>query len=130
MSSEVNLFTPLITSLCDVCKVSVKLICDCLGIKTYDFNSLFRNMKFKNADEVYPRLYKRDETDYFDIFEFSIPIGMSISDFKKKEDAFAQFFKVETTKLMLGMCSGRHNHKLIQRLKMKLIQATTPEKRI
>ena len=106
MSSEANLFTPLITSLCDVCKVSVKLICDCLGIKTYDFNSLFRNMKFKNADEVYPRLYKRDETDYFDIFEFSIPIGMSISDFKKKEDAFAQFFKVETTKLRFEAKGG------------------------
>ena len=97
--NEVNLFSPLIDSLAEATKVTVKAIAKCLGVNYYDFKGLFRNMKFKNEDEVYPQLYKRDDNDYFDIFKFSVPMGMSISDFEKKSDAFAQFFKVGTNKL-------------------------------
>ena len=98
-NNEVNLFSPLVDSLTDVTKITVKAIYKCLGITCYDFKGLFRNMKFKNADEVYPQLYKRDDNEYFDIFKFSVPMGMSISDFETKSDAFAQFFKVGTNKL-------------------------------
>ena len=98
-NSDANLFSPLVDSLVEVTKITVKSICKCLGIVTYDFKGLFRNMKFKNADEVYPQLYKRDENEYFDIFKFSVPVGMSIADFEKKADAFGQFFKVGTNKL-------------------------------
>ena len=98
-NNEVNLFSPLVDSLTEVTKITVKAIYKCLGITCYDFKGLFRNMKFKNADEVYPQLYKRDDNEYFDIFKFSVPMGMSISDFETKSDAFAQFFKVGTNKL-------------------------------
>ncbi|MBQ8997742.1 MAG: hypothetical protein IJ086_03485 [Clostridium sp.] len=104
--SEPTLFSPLVTSLCDVIKTTVKLVCECLGVKHYDFKSLFRNMKFKNDDEVYPQLSKRHENEYFDIFEFSIPVGMSIVDFEKKADAFAQFFKVEKNRLRFNTNRG------------------------
>lgn len=98
-NNEVNLFSPLVDSLTEVTKMTVKAIYKCLGITCYDFKGLFRNMKFKNADEVYPQLCKRDDNEYFDIFKFSVPMGMSISDFETKSDAFAQFFKVGTNKL-------------------------------
>ena len=104
--SEVNLFSPLVGSLFDVGKLTIKAICDCIGIKSYDFKGLFRNMKFKNADEVYPHLYKKDENEYFDIFKFSIPVGMSIVDFEKKADVFAQFFKVNKNRLRFNTDNG------------------------
>lgn len=95
VESTPNIFTPLVNAIVDGGYTLLKAC----GLQIYDFQGLFRNMKFKNADEVYPKLCDKGENKYFYIFKFSIPMGMSIVDFEKKEDAFAQFFKVNKTRL-------------------------------
>lgn len=64
-----------------------------------DFNSLFKNMKFKNIDNVYPELVNQSNEEYYRVFEFNVPLGFSIEDFKNKEDVFAQALNVNVKDL-------------------------------
>lgn len=66
-----------------------------------DFTSLFKNMNFKNKDDVYPKLIKQKEEEYYRTFMFSVPLGMSINDFKKKKDVFAQALNVDEKDIIL-----------------------------
>ncbi|HSQ88705.1 FtsK/SpoIIIE domain-containing protein [Romboutsia sp.] len=99
--SSGNIFAPVVDSMFECVVGAWKLFKDIKFDKSMniDFNKLFKNMKFKNIDEVYPKLeYKRD-TEYFREFEFSVPFGMSIEDFKKKSDVFAQALNVNVRDL-------------------------------
>lgn len=98
-NSEPNLFKPLVDTMIDSGMILLNAIMKAFNITYYDFKGLFRNMKFKNADEVYPTLYDRSETEYFDIFKFTVPMGLSLQDFEGKSQVFAQFFNVSEDKL-------------------------------
>ena len=56
-----------------------------------DFKKIFINTNFHNVDKVYPELKRQRKEEYFDVYEFSVPIGMSIDDFEKRYNQFAQF---------------------------------------
>lgn len=65
-----------------------------------DFKSIFRNMNFKNKDEKYPQLIKHTEEEFYRVYEFSVPLGMSIKNFQDKEDVFAQALNVDKKDLI------------------------------
>lgn len=60
-----------------------------------NFDSLFKNIGFKNKEEMYPKLIKKSDEEFYRVFEFNIPTGMCINDFKKKVDLFAQILNVK-----------------------------------
>lgn len=99
MSSEPNLLSPLVDATWDVITTLYKFILSKSGKKHYDFNALFRNIDFKNKDGKYVTFAGKEEAKYFEIFKFSIPIGMSVKDFIDKSAVFAQFLEVDEDRL-------------------------------
>lgn len=91
-----NILEPLVDSVLECISGVFRMLMDAKFDKSMniDFNKLFRNMGFKNKDEVYPKLVDRKDGEYFREFEFNIPFGMSIEDFKKKESIFAHALNV------------------------------------
>ena len=81
-----NMFEPLGDSLAESIKVLLKCIKKVLGLNTYDFKDLFKKIEFKNKAGEYPKLIDIREEEYFKVYIFSPPIGITISDFKDKED--------------------------------------------
>ena len=113
MSSEPNLLSPLVDATWDVVTTIYKMIMAKSGKKHYDFNALFRNIDFKNKDGKYVTFAGKEEAKYFEIFKFSIPIGMSVKDFKEKADVFAQFLEVDEDRLRFEGSGSRVNVKVI-----------------
>ena len=97
--SESNLLSPLVDATWDVVTTIYKMIMAKSGKKHYDFNALFRNIDFKNKDGKYVTFAGKEEAKYFEIFKFSIPIGMSVKDFIDKSAVFAQFLEVDEDRL-------------------------------
>ena len=113
MSNEPNLLTPIVDATFDVVSLLCKTIFNAMGKKHYDFNALFRNMGFKNKDGKYVTFVGKEQAKYFEIFKFSIPIGMSVKDFKEKADIFAQFLEVSEDRLRFEGSGSRVNVKVI-----------------
>lgn len=97
--SESNLLSPLVDATVDVVSLFCKTIFNDMGKKHYDFNGLFRNIDFKNKDGKYVTFVGKEQAKYFEIFKFSIPIGMSVKDFIDKSAVFAQFLEVDEDRL-------------------------------
>ena len=113
MSSEPNLLTPIVDATFDVVSLLCKTIFNAMGKKHYDFNSLFRNIDFKNKDGKYVTFVGKEQAKYFEIFKFSIPIGMSVKDFREQADIFAQFLEVSEDMLRFEGSGSRVNVKVI-----------------
>lgn len=113
MSSEPNLLTPIVDATFDVVSLFCKTIFNAMGKKHYDFNSLFRNIGFKNKDGKYVTFVGKEQAKYFEIFKFSIPIGMSVKDFREQADIFAQFLEVSEDRLRFEGSGNRVNVKVI-----------------
>ena len=111
--SESNLLSPLVDATWDVVTTIYKMIMAKSGKKHYDFNALFRNIDFKNKDGKYVTFAGKEEAKYFEIFKFSIPIGMSVKDFKEKADVFAQFLEVDEDRLRFEGSGSMVNVKVI-----------------
>ena len=86
-----NIFEPLGDSLAECIKVLLKCTKKVLGLSTYDFKDLFKKIGLKNKDGEYPRLIDIREEEYFKVYIFSPPVGITISDFKEKEEKIAFF---------------------------------------
>ena len=113
MSSEPNLLTPIVDATVDVVSLLCKTIFNAMGKKHYDFNGLFRNIDFKNKDGKYVTFVGKEQAKYFEIFKFSIPIGMSVKDFREQADIFAQFLEVSEDRLRFEGSGSRVNVKVI-----------------
>lgn len=111
--SESNLLSPLVDATWDVVTTIYKMIMAKSGKKHYDFNALFRNMGFKNKDGKYVTFVGKEQAKYFEIFKFSIPVGMSVKDFREKADIFAQFLEVSEDRLRFEGSGSRVNVKVI-----------------
>ena len=111
--SESNLLSPLVDATWDVIATLYKFILSKSGKKHYDFNALFRNIDFKNKDGKYVTFAGKEEAKYFEIFKFSIPIGMSVKNFEEKADVFAQFLGVSKDRLRFEGSGSRVNVKVI-----------------
>ena len=75
-----NIFAPVADSLVDVCKILAKCINKALGLNTLDFKQLFEELNICNKSKQYPKLYNVINQDYFKVYQFTIPIGISIND--------------------------------------------------
>ena len=107
MSKDINLIDPLVTSIVDVCKILAKRINKALGLNTLDFKQLFEELNICNKSKQYPKLYNVINQDYFKVYQFTIPIGISINDFKKHTEAISHFIGVDNVSIV-------RNNKLIE----------------
>ena len=106
MSKDCNLLDPLASSLVDVFKMTVKQINKVLGLNTLDFKKLFEELNICNKSKEYPKLYSIINQDYFKVYQFTIPIGISINDFEKHTEAISHFIGVDNVSIV-------RNNKLI-----------------
>lgn len=102
-----NIFAPVADSLVDVCKILAKRINKALGLNTLDFKQLFEELNICNKSKQYPKLYNVINQDYFKVYQFTIPIGISINDFKKHTEAISHFIGVDNVSIV-------RNNKLIE----------------
>ena len=107
MSKDCNLLDPLASSLVDVFKMTIKQINKALGFNTLDFKKLFEELNICNKSKEYPKLYSIINQDYFKVYQFAIPTGLSVEDFKKHTEAIAHFIGAD------NVCIVRNN-KLIE----------------
>ena len=90
-----NIFKPLVNSLFDISKEATNLIYKALGLNSYDFKIFFKKVGVKNKDGDYPIFIKFRDDECFDIYEFILPPGLSLSSIKNKHEEIAQFLKVD-----------------------------------
>lgn len=102
-----NLFEPIVDSVVETGKLLIKGINKLLGLNTLDFKKLFEELNICNKSKEYPRLYNIINEDYFKVYQFTIPIGLSIEDFKKHTEAIQQFLQVDNVSIV-------RNNKLIE----------------
>ncbi|MFR6245795.1 MAG: FtsK/SpoIIIE domain-containing protein [Romboutsia timonensis] len=107
MSNDVNLFTPLVDSLVDSGKIASKHIKKILGLNILDFNKLFEELNICNKSKEYPKLYNVIHGEYFKVYQFTIPVGLSIEDFKEHTEAISHFIGVDNVSIV-------RNYKLIE----------------
>lgn len=102
-----NILDPLGDSLADVCKVLIKHVKKALGLNTLDFSKLFKEIDLCNKSKEYPELFDIKEDEYFKLYKFTVPIGLSIEDFKKHTEAIEHFMQVDNISIV-------RNNKLIE----------------
>ena len=102
-----NLFEPLVESLIESGKLVVKVIKRALSINTLDFRKLFEELNLCNKSKEYPKLHKIVDDDYFKIYQFTIPTGLSINDFKKHTEEIEHFICADNVSVV-------RNKKLIE----------------
>lgn len=102
-----NIFSPLVDSMFTVGKIVFKYINKALGLNTIDFKQLFVELDICNKSKQYPRLYNVLNNDYFKIYQFEIPTGLSVDDFKKHTEAIAQFMNEDDITIV-------RNNKLVE----------------
>lgn len=86
--SNVNIFEPIVNSLSEVGKLSLKLLYKLMNIKTYfDIENFFKTVELKNKAGLYPRLIKIYSSKKGYIFLMSCPIGLGVSNFLKEKEA-------------------------------------------
>ena len=102
-----NLFNPVVDTLYNSSKLLIKAISKVLGVNTIDFKRLFVELNLCNKSKEYPELIKIINEDYFKTYQFTVPIGLSIEDFKEHTEAIAHFMEVDTVSIV-------RNNKLIE----------------
>ena len=102
-----NIFEPLAASLNECSKTIIKSIKNVLNINTLDFKKLFEELNLCNKSKEYPRLYKIINERYFKVYQFTVPIGLSIEDFKKHTGVISQFIGADNVSVV-------KNEKLIE----------------
>lgn len=102
-----NIISPLVESIYNTCKISIKAINKALGVNTLDFRRLFVELGICNKSKEYPELLKIINEDYFKIYQFTIPTGISIKDFEEHTEAISHFIGVDNVSIV-------RNNKLIE----------------
>ena len=102
-----NLFNPVVDALYNSSKLLIKAISKAVGANTIDFKRLFVELNLCNKSKEYPELYNIINEDYFKVYQFTVPIGLSIEDFKEHTEAIAHFLEVDTVSIV-------RNNKLIE----------------
>ena len=102
-----NIFEPIVDSMVETSKLLIKQINKLLGLNTLDFRKLFKELGLCNKSEEYPKLYDIINGSYFKTYQFTVPIGISVEDFKKHTEAIEQFMQVDNINIV-------KNNKLIE----------------
>ena len=102
-----NLLSTLVDTLYNSSKLLIKAISKFIGANTIDFKRLFVELNLCNKSKEYPELIKIINEDYFKTYQFTVPIGLSVEDFKEHTEAIAHFLEVDTVSIV-------RNNKLIE----------------
>ena len=102
-----NIISPLVDTLYNTCKISIRALNKALGLNTIDFKQLFVELGICNKSKQYPKLYNTLNNDYFKIYQFEITAGLSVEDFKKHTEAIAHFMNVDDITIV-------RNNKLVE----------------
>ena len=94
-----NIFEPLVDSLSESIKILFKYTKKAFGFNTYDFKDLFKKIGLKNKMGEYPKFINKKDEEYFKLYIFSTPVGITISDFIDQEEKIAFFLGTNTDKL-------------------------------
>ena len=86
-----NILEPICEPIINTGKIVLKNINKLLGLNTLDFKQLFIELNLCNHSKEYPRLDNVIREEYFTIYRFKIPVGLSVKDFKKHEEAIKHF---------------------------------------
>ena len=95
MSKGYNFLDPLASSLVDVFKITIKQINKVLGLNTLDFKKLFEEVGLCNKSKEYPKLYNVKNEEYFKIYRFNCPVGITTEDFEKVSTNIAHFMCID-----------------------------------
>ena len=90
-----NIIEPLVDSIINSSKLVFKSINKILGLNTIDFKKFFEEVGLCNKSKEYPKLYNISKEEYFIRYEFEVPIGINIDDFKKVDSKLAHLLGVE-----------------------------------
>ena len=90
-----NAIEPLANSICDTINLLCKSILDIFNIKSIDFNKFFDEINIKNKSGEIPKLKEKWEDENYKIYEFIIPIGVTIDDFTNNKNKFLQLLNKE-----------------------------------
>lgn len=102
-----NIFETLVDCLVDSCKILFRNSKNTLGLNTHDFDKLFKEIGICNKSKEFPKLYGIVNDDYFKVYQFTVPVGLSIDDFKKHTEAIKHFMNVDNINIV-------RNNKLIE----------------
>lgn len=102
MSENVNLLTPLVNASWDAGKQIYKMIYKLLGLNTFNFNKLFKEVGLCNKSKEYPKLDNYHYDEYFYIYSFKCPIGITKKDFEDIREQLAHFIGVESKVLRIN----------------------------
>lgn len=86
-----NILEPLVDGLIDSFKLVFKCINKCCGEKNYEFDKLFKELNLRNKSNEYPKKIKFNKNENFEIYEFSVPIGICLKDFKDRLEQISFF---------------------------------------
>lgn len=96
-----NILDPLGDSLIDAGKILIKHIKKALGLNTLDFSRLFKEIDLCNKSKEYPELFDIKEDEYFKLYKFNCPVGISLEDFEKESEKIAHFLGIGEDNLRL-----------------------------
>lgn len=116
-----NAIEPLANSICDTINLLCKSILDIFNIKSIDFDKFFDEINIKNKSGEIPKLKEKWEDENYKIYEFIIPIGVTIDDFNNNKNKFLQLLNKEKEDI-----SFKKNNDYIQ-LKIKKEEIVTTE---
>ena len=87
MSNEPNLLAPLVDAIWNYFKWTYDVW---FGDNTFDFNNFFDSVGLKNKLDEKPKLLDKHKQENKNVYIFSIPEGLSLSDFMKYKQAIEQ----------------------------------------
>ena len=87
MNNEANILTPLVNAIWNYCKWTYDVW---FGKDTFNFNNFFDSVGLKNKLDEKPKLLDSHKTENKNSYIFSIPEGLSLSDFEKYKEAIEQ----------------------------------------
>lgn len=87
MSNKPNLLTPLVDAIWNYFKWTYDAW---FGDNTFDFNNFFDSVGLKNKLDEKPKLLDKHKQENKNVYVFSIPEGISLSDFMKYKQAIEQ----------------------------------------
>lgn len=87
MSNKPNLLTPLVDAIWNYFKWTYDVW---FGDNTFDFNNFFDSVGLKNKIDEKPKLLDKHKQENKNVYIFSIPEGLSLSDFMKYKQAIEQ----------------------------------------
>lgn len=87
MSNEPNLLAPLVDAIWNYFKWTYDVW---FGDNTFDFNNFFDSVGLKNKIDEKPKLLDKHKQENKNVYIFSIPEGLCLSDFEKYKEAMEQ----------------------------------------